>query len=80
MIHENRTNKINRYEFSVFSLLLPNVNIMRTVHLLERGHVAPRDVHDVDVVAAARAVLRVEVAAVHEQLHVNAGKMNISHD
>ena len=48
---------------------------MRTVHLLERGHVAPRDVHDVDVVAAARAVLRVEVAAVHEQLHSIAGKM-----
>ena len=36
---------------------------------------APRDVHDVDVVAAARAVLRVEVAAVHEQLHGIAGKM-----
>ena len=47
--------------------------MMRTVHLLERGHVSPRDVHDVDVVAAARAVLRVEVAAVHEQLHGIAG-------
>ena len=53
---------------------------MRTSDLLERGHVAPRDVHDVDVVAAARAVLRVEVAAVHEQLHSIAGKMNISHE
>ena len=54
--------------------------MMRTGDLLERGHVAPRDVHDVDVVAAARAVLRVEVAAVHEQLHSIAVKMNISHD
>ena len=40
-------------------------------YLLESGHVAPRDVHDVDVVAAARAVLRVEVAAVHEQLQAS---------
>ena len=51
--------------------------MMRTGDLLERRHVAPRDVHDVDVVAAARAVLRVEVAAVHEQLHAIAGEVNI---
>ena len=37
--------------------------------LFECGHVTPGDVHDVDVVAAARPVLGVKVTTVHKQLN-----------
>ena len=47
----------------------------RVHDLLESGHVTPGDVHDVDVVAAARTVLGVEVTPVHKQL--NKTKRNI---
>ena len=39
--------------------------------LLQGSYMALSDVHDVDVVAAARAVLGVEVAPVHKQLNKN---------
>ena len=41
----------------------------RVHDLFECGHVTPGDVHDVDVVAAARAVLGVKVPPVHKQLN-----------
>ena len=43
----------------------------RVHDLFECGHVTPGDVHDVDVVAAARAVLGIKVPPVHKQLNTN---------
>ena len=41
----------------------------RVHDLFECGHVTPGDVHDVDVVTAARPVLGVKVTTVHKQLN-----------